>query len=58
MTFRVAIYPYKQGSHSAHALAKALKCVVLKKEHSKFHHSSDMVIINWAHPNCRRGLPK
>lgn len=47
MANQLAIYPYKQGSRSAHTLAEALNCNVLKRTNSKFRHSSDKIVINW-----------
>jgi glutathione synthase/RimK-type ligase-like ATP-grasp enzyme len=43
----IRIHPYKQGSRSAAALAKALGGKVLKKEGSKFIRKPGDVIINW-----------
>lgn len=44
---RIAIYPYKQGSHSAKALADALGCRVLRHQNSKFVPRRGDLIINW-----------
>ncbi len=41
------IYPYKQGSESAKALANALGIKQLKVEGSKFKSGGDKSIINW-----------
>lgn len=55
---RLRIYPYKQGSKSAAALAEALTTRVLKLEASRFRERLNDVIINWGHNrprtfNCR-----
>lgn len=50
---RIRIYPYKQGSRSARALADALGGRVLKLEGSRFRPRAGDLIINWgssAHP--------
>src|SRR5271165_1858122 len=44
---KLAIYPYRQGSQSAHHLAQALGCPVLRHNGSRFKHSPNKVIINW-----------
>lgn len=41
------IYPYKNGSESAKALADALGVLQIKKEGSKFKGSSKKLVINW-----------
>lgn len=49
---RIRIYPYKQGSRSAFALANALGARVLKKENSGFVGKQGDVIINWGDSTC------
>lgn len=44
---RIRIYPYKQGSRSARALADALGGRVLKLEGSRFRQRDGDLIINW-----------
>lgn len=41
------IYPYKQGSRSAKALAEALGGKVLKHDNSKYHPRAGDVVVNW-----------
>lgn len=41
------IYPYKSGSQSAHALAEALSCPVIKHTNSKFRGAPTKTVINW-----------
>jgi glutathione synthase/RimK-type ligase-like ATP-grasp enzyme len=43
----IKIYPYKQGSRSAKALANELGCRVLKKVGSKYRRREGDLIINW-----------
>jgi len=43
----VKIYPYKQGSRSAHALADALGGRVLRREGSRYRYREQDLIINW-----------
>ena len=49
---RIRIWPYKQGSRSAKALADALGGKVLKKEGSKYIRKPGDVIINWGDSNA------
>ena len=49
---RIRIWPYKQGSRSAKALADALGGKVLKKECSKYIRKPGDVIINWGDSNA------
>ena len=49
---RYRIYPYKQGSRSARALADALGGRVLRLEGSRFIPRRDDVIINWGSTTC------
>jgi glutathione synthase/RimK-type ligase-like ATP-grasp enzyme len=44
---RIRVFPYKQGSRSAKALADALGGKVLKRENSKYLHREDDLVINW-----------
>lgn len=49
---RIRIYPYKQGSRSARALADALGGRVLKLEGSRFRPRAGDLIINWGATRC------
>jgi glutathione synthase/RimK-type ligase-like ATP-grasp enzyme len=49
---RIRIWPYRQGSRSALALAEALGGRVLLREGSKFTRRSDDTIINWGDGQC------
>jgi glutathione synthase/RimK-type ligase-like ATP-grasp enzyme len=44
---KLAVYPYKQGSKSAVALAQALEVKTLKLENSKFRPAPDKILVNW-----------
>lgn len=44
---RIRVYPYKQGSRSATALARALGIKVLRLRNSKFRKRPNDLIINW-----------
>lgn len=44
---KVRVYPYKQGSKGAKALAEAMGAKVLKHEGSKFRPKREDVVINW-----------
>lgn len=54
---RFRVYPYKQGSRSARALADALGGRVLKLEGSRFLPRRDDVIINWGASQTPNYLP-
>ena len=47
MATSIFVYPYKQASRSALALAKSLGGKVIKLENSKFRPSKDKLVINW-----------
>lgn len=49
---RIRVYPYKQGSRSARALADALGGRVLKLEGSRFRPRPGDLIINWGSTTC------
>lgn len=49
---RIRIYPYRQGSRSARALADALGGRVLRRENSRFVVKHDDIIINWGAGEC------
>ena len=44
---KIKIYPYKQGSRGAMALARALNGRVLLRKGSKYKHNPEDLIINW-----------
>jgi len=46
------VYPYKQGSASAKALATALGGRVIKLEGSRYRNKPDHVVINWGSSDC------
>lgn len=43
----VWVYPYKQGSRSARALAQGLRAKVIRRERSRFRPSRRKTVINW-----------
>lgn len=49
---RIRVYPYKQGSKSAKALATALGGKVLKREGSTYNQRDEDVVINWGAGDC------
>jgi glutathione synthase/RimK-type ligase-like ATP-grasp enzyme len=49
---KIRVYPYKQGSQSAKALANALGGKVLKKVGSKYRQRPEDLIINWGAGDC------
>lgn len=52
---RIRVYPYKQGSKSAKALADAVGGRVLKKVNSKYRVKPEDLIINWGAADCPFG---
>lgn len=48
---KIRVYPYKQGSKSAKALAEAVDGKVLKLQGSKYKPRADDVVINWGASN-------
>lgn len=48
----IKIFPYKQGSRGAKALAEALGCRVLKKVGSKYRYREGDLIINYGASDC------
>jgi glutathione synthase/RimK-type ligase-like ATP-grasp enzyme len=50
------IYPYKAGSHSAKALAKASNSRRIKREGSKFVGTALKVVVNWGSSTMPRGV--
>ena len=48
----IKVYPYKQGSKGAKALAEALGGRVLKKQNSKYRFREGDLIINWGAHDC------
>lgn len=52
------IYPYKEGSNSAKALAVALGAKMIRLENSKFRGSPDKVVINWGNSMTNEEIEK
>lgn len=52
------IYPYKQGSASAIALAEALNAKIIRLENSKFRGSQDKIVINWGNSMTNEEIEK
>lgn len=52
------MFPYRQGSKSAAALAEGLGGRVLKVENSAFEATSNDIIINWGSSKCPHTVPR
>lgn len=52
------VFPYRQGSNSAKALAEALGIKQLKLEGSKFKGGADKIVVNWGSSNTTQEVEK